>query len=214
MVGISFGPLHIEVSTIRVEVHYYYHADQPTNEALTKLVESNKVIERRVRDLWAQNMREEEAMSVQLDALRAEVERNRSVDESAKVLIQGIVTRLQAMDADQASIDALVTDLRGSSDSLATAVAANTPAETTTADTAQPPTGGGGGTGEPAAPPPGGEVSGAGGATGPTETGAPGGTTEPTSPGGGVFEPGGTSGAPAGGTGEPGTAGEGTPPTP
>ena len=72
-------------------------------------------------------------MAVNLDDLRAEVARNRSVDDSAKAIIRGIAQRIAdaiAADdiADAANINALVTDLRSSTDDLAAAVTENTPA--------------------------------------------------------------------------------------
>lgn len=65
--------------------------------------------------------------------LETEVSRNRSVDESAAALINGFQARLDeaiaANDAgDNSKLTALSSDLRSSSDALAAAVAANTPA--------------------------------------------------------------------------------------
>ena len=80
-------------------------------------------------------------MAINLDDLKAEVERNRSVDSSAAALINGIAQRIAdaiAADdvADATNLNALVSDLRASTDDLSSAVTANTPAT-------------GGGTGEP-----------------------------------------------------------------
>lgn len=74
-------------------------------------------------------------MAINLDDLRAEVERNRSVDTSAAALINGIAQRIQdaiAADdvADATNLNALVSDLRASTDELSGAVTANTPGET------------------------------------------------------------------------------------
>jgi hypothetical protein len=87
-------------------------------------------------------------MALNLDDLRAEVERNRSVDASAAALINGIAQRIAdaiAADdvADATNLNALVTDLRASTDDLSGAVTANTPAS------GGGETGGGTGGGEP-----------------------------------------------------------------
>jgi hypothetical protein len=73
-------------------------------------------------------------MALSLQALRDEVARNRTVDESAKALIEGLVAKVQELiDAggsaiDPAELQALVDDIKGSTDTLASAVSANTPA--------------------------------------------------------------------------------------
>jgi hypothetical protein len=74
-------------------------------------------------------------MAINLDALRAEVERNRTVDDSAAALINGIAQRIQDAIAaddvtDATNLTALVTDLRASTDTLSDAVKTNTPADT------------------------------------------------------------------------------------
>lgn len=72
-------------------------------------------------------------MAADFSQLEAEVSRNASVDASAAALINGFQTRLDeaiaANDAgDNSKLTALSADLRSSSDALAAAVAANTPA--------------------------------------------------------------------------------------
>lgn len=69
----------------------------------------------------------EKRIMAKFDALEAEVARNRSVDESALLLIQGIVAKLEEAAGDPAKIAALTAELAASSDALAAAVAANTP---------------------------------------------------------------------------------------
>jgi hypothetical protein len=68
-----------------------------------------------------------------LEELRAEVARNRAVDESARILIVGIAAKLAEMAAkptvDPAELQALVDDLKSSTDSLTSAVVENTPVE-------------------------------------------------------------------------------------
>jgi len=69
-----------------------------------------------------------EKMSAQLDALTAEVTRNTTVDESAITLLQGLAAQIEAMKTDPAALQGLADSLRSSSDALAAAVVANTPA--------------------------------------------------------------------------------------
>ncbi len=63
-----------------------------------------------------------------LDALVAQVAANKTVIDSAIVLINGIAARIAAAGADPAALAALVDDLKASDSALAAAVAANTPA--------------------------------------------------------------------------------------
>lgn len=82
-------------------------------------------------------------MALDFSSLQAEVARNRSVDGSAAALIRGIADRIaaaiQADDAgDATNLNALVDDLRSSTDDLSGAVSEGTPAA-----------GGGTGSGEP-----------------------------------------------------------------
>lgn len=71
-------------------------------------------------------------MALDLSTLTAEVARNRTVDGSAAALIRGIAQRIaDAIAADDlgdaTNINALLDDLKGSSDDLAAAVSENTP---------------------------------------------------------------------------------------
>ena len=67
-----------------------------------------------------------------LDGIKAEVSRNREVDESAKALIVGIKAKLDELASretvDPADIQALADELGSSTNELADAVVANTPA--------------------------------------------------------------------------------------
>ena len=69
----------------------------------------------------------------ELDALRAEVARNTTVDESAIALLRGLKAKLDAAIAvgDPAAIQALATELAAKTDLLAAAVVENTPSEPT-----------------------------------------------------------------------------------
>jgi len=67
-------------------------------------------------------------MSAEIDALKAEVERNTSIDESAIILIQGLAQRIEELKTDPVALQALADELRAKNDALAAAVAAHTPA--------------------------------------------------------------------------------------
>ena len=60
--------------------------------------------------------------------LEAEVARNTTVDASAIALLDGLAQQLQDAKNDPAAIQAIVDQMRTSSDSLAAAVSRNTPA--------------------------------------------------------------------------------------
>jgi len=63
-----------------------------------------------------------------LTALTAEVARNTEVDSSAIALLNGLAAQIEALKTDPVALQALADTMRGSSDSLAAAVVANTPA--------------------------------------------------------------------------------------
>lgn len=68
-------------------------------------------------------------MALDLTALEAELTRNDSVDASAKLLMERLFAEFEANKNNPAAIQALVDRARSANDNLATAVAANTPAE-------------------------------------------------------------------------------------
>lgn len=70
-------------------------------------------------------------MSAEFDALTAQVAANETVETSAVALIDGIAQQLAALalsNPTPASINALATSLKTSSDALSAAILANTPA--------------------------------------------------------------------------------------
>lgn len=70
-------------------------------------------------------------MAGELDALKGEVSRNTDVDQSAIVLLNGLSAKIQELinnGSNPADLQALADSLKGSSDSLAAAITANTPA--------------------------------------------------------------------------------------
>ena len=69
---------------------------------------------------------QETIMSV-LDDLKAQVAANRSVSQSALLLINGIADRITAAGTDPAALAELTASLKADDDALAAAVTANTP---------------------------------------------------------------------------------------
>ncbi len=72
----------------------------------------------------------EQHMAGELDALKAQVAANTSVEGGAVLLLQGIAAQIAALVASggsPADFTALSTQLKGSADALAAAVAANVP---------------------------------------------------------------------------------------
>ena len=75
----------------------------------------------------ALTLKQEQAMT-DLTALTVEVARNTEVDTSAIALLTGLAAQIEALKTDPAALQALADTMRGSSDALAAAVLANTPA--------------------------------------------------------------------------------------
>ena len=63
-----------------------------------------------------------------LTALTAEGTRNSDVDQSAILLLNGLAAQIVALKSDPVALQALADQLKASSDKLAEAVTANTPA--------------------------------------------------------------------------------------
>lgn len=64
----------------------------------------------------------------EMKTLQDEVERNTSVDQSAVTLLTGLAAKIEAMKTDPVALQSFADSLRNSSDALAAAVVANTPA--------------------------------------------------------------------------------------
>lgn len=69
----------------------------------------------------------EQTMSAQLDQLKAQVQKNSDVTQSAVTLINGLSDQIKALKDDPAAIAKLADDLKAQADSLSAAVVANTP---------------------------------------------------------------------------------------
>lgn len=70
-----------------------------------------------------------EIIMADLSKLQAEVERNTATDQSAIVLLNGLAAKIEELKTDPTALQAFADQLKGSSDALAAAVVANTPAE-------------------------------------------------------------------------------------
>jgi chromosome segregation ATPase len=131
---------------LRVDVHVYHHdADAPharTIAALTRTLRSrNDQLAEAVHELnghrtprpWTTSTRNDTmstpSMEAVIEQLRAEVERNSSVDASAITLLQTLADKIEQIKNSPAELQTLVESLRSQSDALAAAVVANTPAE-------------------------------------------------------------------------------------
>ena len=66
-------------------------------------------------------------MSIEMDALTAQVKANSDLLDSATVLINGIADRITAAGVDPVKLNALTAELKSTDDALAAAVVANTP---------------------------------------------------------------------------------------
>lgn len=65
-------------------------------------------------------------MAANLNDLQTAVRHNTEVEQSALVLIQGLVAKLEAAQGDPAAVQSLIDELKVTDDQLAAAVAANT----------------------------------------------------------------------------------------
>ncbi len=69
-------------------------------------------------------------MALDFSALQAEITRDADVNSSAATLLADLAAKVEATKGDPAAVQALADALRANSDSLAAAVAANTPSDT------------------------------------------------------------------------------------
>lgn len=68
-------------------------------------------------------------MSAQLDTLTNEVAETKTVVQSAVTLIEGLAQQIRDLKDDPAALEALAAELDSTTNALAAAVTANTPAE-------------------------------------------------------------------------------------
>jgi TolA-binding protein len=129
---------------IRVDV-YHHDAEAPyvhTLAALTQTLKArNDQLAESVRELSGQEKPRTRISSTRsstvstpsmdqvIEQLRAEVERNSSVDASAIQLLTTLADKIEELKNSPAELQTLVESLRAQSDTLAAAVVANTPAD-------------------------------------------------------------------------------------
>lgn len=102
------------------EIHLHVHLDQAaaSDPRIAEILSAVQALTKGVQK-----------MAGELDSLTAEVEKNTSVDQSAIALLQGLKKQLDAAGTDPQKLQDLKDQLAASSDALANAVAANTPAD-------------------------------------------------------------------------------------
>ena len=102
-----------------MDIHVYFHDVKYENltQKLDKLTALVNVV-----------IKKENAMSKELDNLTAEVTEVLDVQQSAILLLQGLSAQIQAIKTDPVALQALADSLDASSNALAAAIAANTPA--------------------------------------------------------------------------------------
>jgi hypothetical protein len=81
-----------------------------------------------IHDLLIELIKKIDTIMQTLTDLQAAVTAEDTVIDSATVLLTGIAAQIAALQPNQAAIDALATDVKNKTASLATAVAAGTPA--------------------------------------------------------------------------------------
>jgi len=74
----------------------------------------------------SQILQREIQMSTQLDQLTAQVQATTDIEESAIVLIKGLIQQIKDAGTDQVKLDALTANLKDKTDALAAALVANT----------------------------------------------------------------------------------------
>lgn len=84
-----------------------------------------------IRDFLDSLDKGQKLMTAQLQTLQAQVAQTDTVIGSAITLLQGLAAQILALKDDPVAIAALATDLQGTTQALADAVAANTPSATT-----------------------------------------------------------------------------------
>ena len=102
---------------MKIDVHHYLHFPIDVTQKLDQIL-----------DVLGMIQRKEEVMSVQLDALTAQVKANTEVEASAVVLLKGLAAQIEAIKTDPVALQGLSDSLKASADQLAEAVVANTPA--------------------------------------------------------------------------------------
>jgi len=105
---------------MRVDVYHHFMEPDMTG-IMARLDQMQEVL---MSQLSSQGIK----MTADFDALQAEVAKNSEVDQSAIVLLQGLSAQIMALKDDPVALAAMAANLAASSQALADAVVANTPA--------------------------------------------------------------------------------------
>ena len=111
-------------------LHHKPNLDEQVELALVMLKHQNKALDWICKTL-AQINKKENTMSVELDALTAQVAADITVEEGVITLIQGLAAKIESLKNDPVKLQALVDQLKAEDDKVAAAVAA-VPSDDTT----------------------------------------------------------------------------------
>ena len=100
---------------MRIDIYHHFISNDDPFKKLDKIIQMLGVIQRK-----------EDAMSLELDALTAQVQATTDIELSAITLIQGLAAQIAALKTDPAALQALSDSLKISADNLAAAITANT----------------------------------------------------------------------------------------
>ena len=103
---------------ITIRHDHYFHFPNGDARALAE-----------IKQTLAQLVTKIDTMSDSLDNLKAVVEAESTVIDSAVALLNGLSEKIAALEPNQAAIDALAAEVKAKSDALAEAVTANTPSK-------------------------------------------------------------------------------------
>jgi hypothetical protein len=110
---------------MRIDVYHHIVVDETTHSKLDAILTAVSAVGTGVITL----QRSIQTMTNVVESIRAKVAHNIEVTQSALVLIQSLSEQIRANATDPAALEDLASQLDASSDALAAAVAANTPAD-------------------------------------------------------------------------------------
>ncbi len=102
---------------VSVDVHVYWHGSLVEQQKLDQILDAVKTL-----------IEQEKIIMADLTTLTAQVQQNTDVEASAIVLLNGLSAQIASIKNDPVALQALADQLKTSSDSLASAITANTPA--------------------------------------------------------------------------------------